>query len=114
MVKNLRPREVDAWLKAENPDGKPFLLDVREAWELQTAPFPAPADCTLLHLPMRETPARLGELAPHRPLLVICHYGSRSMQVAHFLVQQGFTDVTNLAGGIEAWATEVDPAVARY
>jgi rhodanese-related sulfurtransferase len=44
----------------------------------------------------------------------ICHHGARSMQVAAFLERQGFTSVTNLTGGIHAWATQVDNTMATY
>jgi rhodanese-related sulfurtransferase len=47
-------------------------------------------------------------------VICICHHGSRSMQVANFLEQQGFTEVTNLTGGMHAWAVQVDPAVPTY
>ena len=61
-----------------------------------------------------------GAAAPARhrrarsPIACICHHGARSAQVVAFLLQQGFDDVYNLAGGIDAWSTQVDPAVPRY
>ncbi|MEE8306244.1 MAG: rhodanese-like domain-containing protein, partial [Gammaproteobacteria bacterium] len=51
---------------------------------------------------------------PHAPLVVMCHGGMRSLQVAQYLTDQGFADVYNLSGGIDAWSQEVDPAVPRY
>jgi rhodanese-related sulfurtransferase len=67
-------------------------------------------------LPMDETPARLAELEPHRDkrIVVHCHHGSRSMQVTHYLRQQGFELTQNMAGGIDAWSQDVDPGVTRY
>lgn len=86
-----------------------LLLDVREPWEYQTCHL----DNALL-MPMNEVPSRQQELDPDTPVVCICHHGSRSMAVAAFLERQGFTDVTNLDGGMHAWATQVDPAMPKY
>jgi len=59
-------------------------------------------------------PMRVGELDPDKPLVVICHHGARSAQVGYFLERNGFAEVINLAGGVAAWAEQVDPAMARY
>ena len=58
----------------------------------------------------------LAELEPHRQgrIIVHCHHGGRSLQVAQYLLKQGFTQVQNLSGGIDAWSQTVDPAVPRY
>ena len=48
------------------------------------------------------------------PIAVLCHHGARSMQVAAFLVQQGFGHVANISGGINAWSSQVDAAVPTY
>ncbi|HVT74505.1 MAG TPA: rhodanese-like domain-containing protein [Lacunisphaera sp.] len=85
------------------------LVDVREAEEL--------AICQLAgarHVPMRDIPSRVGELPRDRPVLVLCHHGARSLQVTRFLRDQGFAQATNVAGGIDAWAREVDPTLERY
>lgn len=89
------------------------LLDVREAWEVQTA-SPREPGCRLLHIPMGEIPARLSEIDRSQPVVCLCHHGMRSAQVVAFLVRQGGGDVYNLAGGIEAWSARLDPAVPRY
>ena len=68
----------------------------------------------LLRIPMREVPARLAELDPARPIACLCHHGMRSLQVANYLTQNGFTEVVNLQGGIDAWSQEVDPSVPCY
>lgn len=85
------------------------LLDVREPWEFELVHVAG-----ALHIPMGEIPARLAELPKDQPLIVVCHHGMRSMHVAQFLLAQGFADVANLDGGIDAWAATVDPALARY
>lgn len=90
--------------------GEPLLLlDIREPWELELARLDG-----AVHIPMGEIPGRLGELDRDRPVVVMCHHGVRSRQVAMFLEQSGFARVLNLAGGIDAWSMEVDPDVASY
>lgn len=91
----------------------PVLLDVREAWELQTARLDLPG-ATTLHIPMHTLPARLHELDRTQPILGLCHHGARSWQCVAFLQQQGFEAVYNVAGGIDAWSREVDATVPRY
>ncbi len=89
------------------------LLDVREAWELQAARLQLPGTVAL-HIPMHLVPLRLGEIDRSQPVVCICHHGVRSAQVVAFLQRQGWDAVYNLAGGIEAWSLQVDPAVPRY
>lgn len=89
-------------------DGSAILLDVREPFELEAAKVEG-----ALHIPMRELPARVGELPRGKPILVLCHSGARSQRVANWLLPQGF-DASNVAGGIDAWADEVDPTVGKY
>lgn len=87
----------------------PFLLDVREAWEHERARI---ANSVLI--PMGEIQGRLAELDPDAEVVVICHHGGRSMQVAAFLERQGFSKVHNLTGGVDAWARTVDPSMPVY
>jgi rhodanese-related sulfurtransferase len=88
-----------------------LLLDCREPAEFALASIPR---ATLL--PMSELLARAAELDPHRDraIVVYCHLGGRSLQVASWLRQQNFTGAQSMAGGIDAWAREVDPQVPRY
>ena len=67
-------------------------------------------------IPMNETPTRLAELESHREsrIVVHCHHGGRSLQVTHWLRQQGFSKVQNMTGGIDAWSAVVDPKLPRY
>jgi len=107
-MQQLQVTELAQWL-ADSNRVPPQLLDVREPWEVAT--------CALsgsIHMPMGEIPVRLHELDPDRPLVCICHHGVRSLHVAYFLSRQGFGQLFNLAGGIDAWAREVDPAMAVY
>lgn len=88
--------------------GEAVLIDVREPFELARASVAAAR-----HVPMREIPSRVAELPRDKPILVMCHHGGRSQAVAEWLAPQGFR-VENVVGGIDAWATEVDPKVPRY
>jgi len=85
------------------------LLDVREPAELEVATLSG-----AVHIPMREIPLRLDELDRNRNLVVMCHSGGRSRQVAGYLLASGFEKIFNLAGGIDAWSQEIDPSVPRY
>jgi adenylyltransferase/sulfurtransferase len=85
------------------------IIDVREPHELEICRLDGAE-----HIPMRRIPERLAELSRDQHLLILCHHGSRSLQVTRYLRQQGFTTVTNVAGGIDAWAAELDPSLARY
>ena len=108
-VPELTPTEFCARWPATERGAGVVLLDVREHVELELA---AVADA--LHVPMREIPGRLGELDGTVPLVVMCHTGGRSRRVAEFLLHNGFVQVFNLRGGIDAWSTEIDPQVPRY
>ena len=91
----------------------PVLLDVREPWEVALAPL-AFAGASVLAIPMQQLPSRVAELPAARAVVCVCHHGVRSLHVAGWLERAGFADVYNLAGGIDAWSREVDPAVPRY
>jgi rhodanese-related sulfurtransferase len=97
-------------LKARRDRGeKPLVIDVREDWELQLARIP-----DVVHVPMNQIPARLGEFDREAETIVMCHAGGRSLRVAQYLANQGFTNVVNLAGGIAAWSDHVDATVPQY
>ena len=85
-----------------------FLLDVRNPDEY--------ALCNLGgHLiPFNELPARITELNPDQQIIIHCHAGGRSRRAVEFLMQQGFSNVFNLRGGITAWANEIDPKMPKY
>ncbi len=99
-------QELDRWRK----EGRDFtLLDVRSPQEYDIARMP---DATLIPLP--ELPDRLGELDPAATIVAHCHHGMRSARAVNLLRGMGFSRAVNLAGGIDAWSEEVDPAVPRY
>lgn len=99
--------ELQAYLQsAQQP---PLLLDVREPWEFDRAHIEG---ATLM--PMREVAARSHELDPQQEVVVICHHGIRSRMIGRFLESQGFGNVINLSGGVDAWAHEVDHRMPTY
>lgn len=85
-----------------------FILDVREPWEYKIAQIGGKL------IPQNEVPQRLAEIDREREVIVQCHSGIRSQRVAEFLKQQGYSKVVNLAGGITAWANEIDPKMQKY
>jgi len=113
----IQPGQLDTWLtrvaSAATAGNLPVVLDVREPWELQTAAV-KPSGFELRHIPMRSVPERLAELDRDQPIACLCHHGMRSAQVANFLIQQGFTQVVNIQGGIHAWSQERDSDVPVY
>lgn len=113
MISQVRPRDLQAWLQALPAGSQAVVLDVREPHELQIASIQAQG-FTLLAIPMGVVPVRLAELDPQQPIACLCHHGGRSMQVASFLDSRGFTTVANIAGGIHAWAAELDPSLPTY
>jgi len=102
---DLSPTELNGYLQQH----RPLLLDVREPWEFDI--------CHLREselVPMGRIPAWAENADRSRPTVVICHHGIRSRQVAMYLEHLGFSNVINLAGGVERWAREVDPQMATY
>ena len=106
-MKNLTPRDLQAYLQEAEPP--PLLVDVREPWEYQRVRLP-----NSKLIPMRQIPAALASLDEEQEIVVICHHGIRSRQVAFFLEHRGFTRIINLHGGIDAWAREVDLTMPLY
>ena len=105
-MESIKPSE----LKKSLDDGEAFLLlDVRELEELDICGLDG-----AVHIPMGEIPARLDELDPESRIVCFCHHGLRSASVAGFLESREFAGVYNLTGGLERWATEVDPEMPRY
>ena len=88
---------------------KPFLLDVREPYEYSLAKI----EGSVL-IPLGTLPQSLDKLDRNAEIVAYCHHGMRSADAAGFLLQQGFSNVKNLVGGIDAWSLHVDPSVPRY
>lgn len=86
------------------------LLDVREPWEFQAAHIAGAK-----HIPMGEVPSRAHqELDPDEHIVVVCHHGVRSLNVANWLRQQGFEKAQSVRGGIDHWSRTIDPTVPMY
>jgi rhodanese-related sulfurtransferase len=88
---------------------KILLLDVREKWEFDICHIQASRN-----IPMGNLPELVQDLDPDTETVVICHHGARSLQVAHYLENNGFNNVINLEGGLDAWARTVDPTMQQY
>ncbi len=120
MIDQIAPSGFAQWIAnmaTSHPLERAVVLDVREPHEIQWASVAAGAakhGFQWVAIPMGQLPARLSELDPDQPIACLCHHGARSMQVARFLVSNGFAEVNNIAGGIDAWSLELDPSVPRY
>lgn len=104
-MRNLAPEELKTLLDS----GSSVLLDVRMAEELEIASLPG-----AVHIPLNELPARMSELNPAAPIVVLCHHGVRSEMAGRLLERNGFVDVSHLSGGIDAWSQDIDPQIPRY
>jgi rhodanese-related sulfurtransferase len=104
-MKAITVQALHARLKEESP----LILDVREPDEF--------AICRIegsINIPMNQIPSRLRELELEQPIVVVCHHGVRSRVVGDYLKTTGYQDITNLIGGVDTWAREVDPSMPRY
>lgn len=106
-----RPKEISVHelkdqLASSSP---PLLLDVRNPSEFE---FCSIKGATLI--PLSQLMTRAGELPKDRSIVVYCHHGMRSLQGAAVLLQQGFSQVVSLRGGIDEWSIEIDPSVKTY
>ena len=102
----ISPKELKASL---DKGDKLVLVDVREEWEYSLAKL----DGSIL-IPLGTLPQSLARLNRDAEIIAICHHGMRSADATNFLLQQGFANVKNLVGGIDAWSTQVDGTVPRY
>lgn len=106
-MRQMSVTELQKYLESTEP--APLLLDIREPWEYG-----------ICHLkgsrlvPMRQIPGTLADLDPEQEVVVICHHGIRSRQVAQFMYQQGFSRIINMEGGMAAWSQYVDRDVPTY
>ena len=86
-----------------------YMLDVREPWEYQICRIEGS-----VNIPMSQIVNRMAELDKNATIIVICHHGSRSYQVACYLESCGFSRLQNLEGGINAWASTIDKTMSSY
>lgn len=87
----------------------PLVVDVREDWERDLV---ALTDAQAI--PLGEIPQRIAEIPRDRQVVMMCHHGARSGRAVAWLRTQGYDNVTNLAGGIHAWAETIDPRLPTY
>jgi rhodanese-related sulfurtransferase len=108
LIKQIASADLASW-RADPARPAPVVIDVREPWEFERCRIEG-----ALSVPLAQLPARRALLPEDRDLVLVCHRGSRSQQAALWLAQNGFANLHNLRGGVEAWALEVDPAMPRY
>ncbi len=106
MVKRLSPVQVKNILESE---AQIKLIDVRENWEYQIARL---ENAELV--PLGEFIEFSKSLSPNEKIIIYCHRGVRSFNACNYLVQNGFKEVINLEGGIDAWSHEIDNSVPIY
>jgi adenylyltransferase/sulfurtransferase len=104
--RDLEPRQLERCLRGPEP---PQLVDVRSPLEHAVSRLQGS-----LLIPLQELPARLAELDRDRDVVLYCHHGVRSARAMDWLLGQGFSRVSHLKGGIDAWSREVDPSVPLY
>jgi rhodanese-related sulfurtransferase len=106
MIAQQTPAQIAALLAGDTP---PHIIDVREPWEYDIAHVEGSE-----LIPLSTLPARVHALDKQRHYALLCHHGMRSEMAANWLAQQGFTQLTNIEGGIDAWSHTVDSTLPRY
>ena len=92
-----------------NKENKLIILDVREKWEYDICHIKES-----VHIPMGQIAERKDELNMEDTIIVVCHHGIRSRMVAKYLDGEGFEEVLNLTGGVDAWSKTVDESMKKY
>ena len=110
-IPEISPQELATRL--QNGD-KPYLLDVREPEEWAIVHIDGAVLSPITVLAEKGLPALPADMKPDTEVVVYCHHGSRSAQVTAWLGRNGYTNVKNLDGGIEALAAVVEPPLKRY
>ena len=105
-VKNISPLELKEMLLKEEGIK---LIDVREKWEHNIARINGSE-----LIPLRTFGEHSKKLDINEKIVVFCHHGSRSYSVCQFMAQNGFKNVYNLEGGINAWSLEIDKSIPQY
>lgn len=105
-IPEVSPVELNAEMSA---GAKPFLLDVREADELEVIVLP-----DVYHIPLGQIESRFSEVPKDQNVVVICRSGGRSGRATEFLMSQGYDRVRNMATGMNGWATTVDTSMSPY
>jgi len=113
-MRHFTPLQLNEYLSSlSKTDTTPLLLDVREPWEFEYCNI----EGSVL-IPMGELAAELDsledEIGYDREIIMICHHGIRSRQMGYYMEQAGYKNITNLDGGVEQWAEDVDKSMKRY
>lgn len=106
MIKSISPQEAKQLIENES---SLKLIDVREPWEYKLAKL---ENSQLI--PLRDLTNHLEKFEPNDSFLIYCHHGSRSFYACAYMLQQGFKEVYNLEGGIDAWSKEIDKSIPKY
>lgn len=106
MIQNLDPSEIKNILDSEE---NIKLIDVREKWEYEYAKIEGSEN-----IPLSIFVHSVNQLDTNQKTIVYCHHGARSYQACSYLIRNGFKNVINMYGGIDAWAESVEPEMARY
>ncbi len=104
-MQRLSARQLAELLQSSSP----YLLDVREPWEFDICSIEGS-----INIPMSQIMMRAEEILENDEIVVICHHGIRSLQVASFLSSRSEATLINLDGGVDAWARDIDTAMAVY
>lgn len=107
-VRQLTAEEVAVWAKSDAP---PVLLDVREDWERERAAIVGAHEVPLSRFTQALEALQLSRDAK---VVTFCHHGVRSLRAGQAMLDAGYQEVTSMAGGIDAWACNVDAKVGRY
>lgn len=105
-IQFISPQQAQTLL-AQQPNA--ILLDVREDNEIALCQIAGS-----LHIPMNLIPLHHNQLPDDTPIIVYCHHGIRSLNVARYLEHLGFEQLYNLTGGIDAWAQTIEHNMTRY
>ncbi|OSQ37768.1 rhodanese-like domain-containing protein [Thalassospira mesophila] len=106
MVREISCEDVARMIKTSAPL---TVIDVREAWEVEICAING-----AVHIPLGDIAQRIDEIDTGKPVAVLCHHGVRSRHAAMFLMSRGVQDVFNIVGGIDLWAIDIAPEMARY
>lgn len=107
-IKNITVKELSSIL-SEQKDGR-RIIDVREQDEYDIARIEGTELIPLSQFIVRAPK----ELSTGEKIIIFCHHGGRSMQACHWLMKEGYEDLSNVVGGIEEWSVQIDPQVPRY
>ncbi|MDQ2775037.1 MAG: rhodanese-like domain-containing protein [Acidobacteriota bacterium] len=108
-ILELTPHELQARLSEGD---HVVLIDVREPEEVAISQLQGS-----VLIPMQSVPGefqRIEALGDESDLAVLCHHGVRSLNVVAWLRQRGIENCFSVAGGIDRWSIEIDPAIPRY